>query len=79
MNTSQKPRATRPRRGVRARPARRTSPHPRFTWYAGVAVMAALEIVEWPLALVMMLGHEIAHRSHNAALRDFAEGIESGA
>jgi hypothetical protein len=41
--------------------------------------MAALEIVEWPLALVMMIGHEIAHRSHNEALRDFAEGIESGA
>jgi len=79
MNTSQKPRATRQRRGAPARPRRRTLPHPRFTWYAGVAVMAALEIVEWPLALIMMIGHEIAHRSHSEALRDFAEGIESGA
>jgi len=79
MNTSQKPRTTRPRRGASARPPRRALPHPRFTWYAGVVVMAALEIVEWPLALVMMIGHEIAHRSHNEALRDFAEGIESGA
>jgi len=41
--------------------------------------MAAVEIIEWPLALMMMLGHEIAHRAHNQALRDFAEGVEAGA
>jgi hypothetical protein len=54
-------------------------PHPRFGWYAGVAVMAAIEIIEWPLALMMMLGHEIAHRAHSEVLRDFAEGVEAGA
>jgi hypothetical protein len=53
--------------------------HPRLGWYAGLAVMAAVEIIEWPLALMMMLGHEIAHRTHSQALRDFAEGIESRA
>jgi len=53
--------------------------HPRFGWYAGLAVMAAIEVIEWPLALVMMLGHEIAHRAHSQALRDFAEGVEAGA
>jgi len=41
--------------------------------------MAAVEIIEWPLALMMMLGHEIAHRTHNRALRDFIEGVEAGA
>jgi hypothetical protein len=55
------------------------SPHPRVGWYAGLAVLAAVEIIEWPLALMMMLGHEIAHRAHSQALRDFAEGIEAGA
>jgi len=54
-------------------------PHPRFGWYVGLAIMAAIEVIEWPLAIVMMLGHEIAHRAHSQALRDFAEGIESGA
>jgi len=53
--------------------------HPRFGWYAGLAAMAALEVIEWPLAILMMLGHEIAHRAHTKALRDFAEGIEAGA
>ena len=56
-----------------------TLPHPRFGWYAGVALMAIFEIIEWPLALVMMVGHEVAHRAHSDVLRDFAEGIEAGA
>jgi len=53
-------------------------PHPRLGWYAGLAVMAAIEIIEWPLAIMMMLGHEVAHRAHSQALRDFAEGVEAG-
>jgi len=79
------------RRNGRVKPAqpRRTSvrrtrpvtnvPHPRFGWYAGLAVMAIIEIIEWPMAIVMMAGHEIAHRTHSQALRDFAEGVEAGA
>ena len=55
------------------------SVHPRIGWYAGLAVMAIIEIIEWRLAIVMMMGHEIAHRTHRQALRDFAEGIEAGA
>ena len=76
-------------RRMRAAQQRRTSvrrsrtatklPHPRLGWYAGLAVMAIIEIIEWPLAIVMMLGHEIAHRAHSRALRDFAEGVEAGA
>ena len=41
--------------------------------------MAAFEVVEWPLAILMMIGHEVAHHAHNEALRDFAEGLEAGA
>jgi hypothetical protein len=69
------------RRNTSMRPSRKVTrrPHPRLGWYAGLAVMAAVEIIEWPLALMMMLGHEIAHRAHSQALRDFAEGVESGA
>jgi len=53
-------------------------PHPRLAWYTGLAVMAVLEVIEWPLAIVLVLGHEIAHRAHSEALRDFAEGVERG-
>ena len=71
-----------PRRRMSVRQSRampRLPRHPRFAWYAGLAVMAAVEVIEWPLALLMMLGHEIAHRAHSEALRNFAEGVESGA
>ena len=73
--------ARRRRRRPPARPARTgvARPHVRFTWYAGVAVMAAFRVVEWPLALLMMIGHEVAHHAHREALRDFAEGLEAGA
>jgi hypothetical protein len=69
------------RRSTAVRPSRAAAPlpHPRLGWYVGVAVMAAIEIIEWPLAIMMMLGHEIAHRAHSKALRDFAEGVEAGA
>jgi hypothetical protein len=46
-------------------------------WYLGVAVMALFEVIEWPLAIVIAVGHEIAHRSRNKALRELAEGIEA--
>ena len=54
-------------------------PHPRLGWYAGLVVMAAIEVIEWPLAILMMVGHEIMHRSHSKALREFAKGVEAGA
>jgi hypothetical protein len=72
-------RAPRRRTSVRRSSTASKLAHPRLGWYAGVAVMAIVEIIEWPLAVVMMVGHEIAHRTHRQALRDFAEGIEAGA
>jgi hypothetical protein len=74
MRTTQQRRTSVRRSG----PATKLS-HPRLGWYAGVAVLAIVDIIEWPLAIVMMVGHEVAHRTHRQALRDFAESIEAGA
>jgi hypothetical protein len=63
---------------LRASRAAAARPHPRFAWYGGLVLMAAFEIIEWPLAVVMMVGHEIAHRADSRALHDFAEGVEAG-
>jgi hypothetical protein len=71
--------ARRRSRSVRHSRAVARYPHARLGWYAGLAVMAAFEVIELPLAILMMVGHEIAHRAHSAALRDFAEGVEAGA
>ena len=40
--------------------------------------MALFEIIEWPVAVVIAVGHEIAHRAKNRAIREFAEGLEAG-
>jgi hypothetical protein len=40
--------------------------------------MALFEIIEWPVAVVIAVGHEIAHRAKNRAIRELAEGIEAG-
>jgi hypothetical protein len=49
-----------------------------LAWYAGLTLMALLEVIEWPVAVVIAVGHEIAHRARSRALREFAEGIEAG-
>jgi hypothetical protein len=74
MRTAQQRRRTSVRRSSTATKL----PHPRLGWYAGLTAMAIVEIIEWPLAIIMMVGHEIAHRAHSQALRDFAEGVEAG-
>jgi hypothetical protein len=72
-------RARAPQRRRRSvRHPRAVAHHPRFGWYVGVTMMAIVEIIEWPLAILMMVGHEISHRAHSRALRDFAEGVEAG-
>jgi hypothetical protein len=53
--------------------------HQRLAWYGGLALMAALEIIDWPIAIVIAVGHEIAHRARTQALRELAEGVEAGA
>ena len=47
---------------------------PRFAWYVGLALVALFEIIDWPVALVIGVGHEIAYRARSRALRELAEG-----
>jgi hypothetical protein len=39
--------------------------------------MAVFEMIDWPVAIVIAIGHEIAHRARTQALRELAEGIEA--
>ncbi len=45
-------------------------------YYAGVAVLVALEVIEWPVALVVAAGHALASRSHNQVVEGVAEAAE---
>jgi hypothetical protein len=65
-------------RATRAQPARR-SERERLAWYCGLAAMAAFDVIDWPVAVAIAVGHEVARRAHSRSLREFAEGIEAGA
>ncbi|HLJ08451.1 MAG TPA: hypothetical protein VKX24_07925 [Acidimicrobiia bacterium] len=47
-----------------------------LVWYAGVAVLVALECVEWPIALVLATGKALADNRHSAVLQEFGEALE---
>jgi hypothetical protein len=52
---------------------------PSLAWYAGLCVMATLEVVEWPVALIAAGTHALAAGARRPVIRNLAEGFESGA
>lgn len=55
----------------------RLPPKGELAFIAGVGLIAATGLIEWPVAAVVAAGHLIAHVSNNKALRDFGEALES--
>ncbi|MER6125270.1 hypothetical protein ABT173_22060 [Streptomyces sp. NPDC001795] len=51
-------------------------PTDQLVFLAGVGVLAALDLIEWPLALVIGIGHELARSHHGKVLREFGEALE---
>jgi hypothetical protein len=47
-----------------------------LAWLGGLATLAALGIVEWPVAAVVGVGHVLAQQHHLRLLRDFGEALE---
>ena len=47
-----------------------------LTFYAGLAALAAFELVDWPLVVVIAVGHELA-RSRRPGMRGLGESVES--
>ncbi|MEZ2391005.1 hypothetical protein AB6813_15965 [bacterium RCC_150] len=52
-------------------------PKNEMAFLAGVGLIAAAGLIEWPVAAVVAAGHLIAHASHSKALRDFGEALET--
>lgn len=48
-------------------------------FYVGLAATVALDLVDWPLALVVGVGHYVAMNSHNQMIREGAAGVHAGA
>lgn len=54
-----------------------TAPSPdRLAFYAGLAVMAAIGVVDWPVAAVLGVGHLLAEDRHHRLLQDFGRALE---
>jgi hypothetical protein len=52
-------------------------PPPRhLAWYVGVAALALLEVVDWPVALLLATGKALADNRHSTQLEDFGEALE---
>lgn len=49
----------------------------RAVYYGGIAVLVALDLIEWPVALVVVAGHEILKRSSNPVVREAGAAAES--
>jgi hypothetical protein len=55
-------------------PVRVPSPD-RLAFYGGIAALALFGIVEWPVALVIGVGHLLADDHHHKLLADFGEAL----
>lgn len=47
-----------------------------LAYYGGLAALAALELIDWPVALVIAAGHLLASNHHNKLLEELGEAME---
>jgi len=47
-----------------------------LAYYGGLAALAALELIDWPVAVVIAAGHLLASNHHNKLLEELGEAIE---
>jgi hypothetical protein len=52
---------------------------PHLAWYAGVAALTLIEVIEWPVAFVVVVGKALADNHHSAVLKEFGDALESEA
>lgn len=54
-----------------------TVPQPQqLAYYGGLAALAALEIIDWPVAIAVAAGHLLANNQHNEVLEQLGEALE---
>jgi hypothetical protein len=50
-------------------------PREQLAFYGGLATIAALGIIEWPLATVLAVGHLLVQDQHHRLLHDFGQAL----
>jgi hypothetical protein len=52
-------------------------PHPQqLAYFGALGALAAAEIIEWPVALVLAAGHVLAENQHNKVAQELGEALE---
>jgi hypothetical protein len=52
-------------------------PPDKVAYYAGLGVLAALQVIEWPIALVVTAGHLLADQHLSGVVKGVGEALES--
>ncbi|MEU5788506.1 hypothetical protein ABZ754_12335 [Micromonospora purpureochromogenes] len=52
-------------------------PPDKLAYYAGLGVLAALQVIEWPLALVVTAGHLLADQHMSGLAKGLGEALQS--
>lgn len=51
-------------------------PPQQLAWLGGLATLAVVGILEWPVAAAIGIGHLLSQQHHVQVLRDFGEALE---
>ncbi|MDP9116369.1 MAG: hypothetical protein M3O28_03720 [Actinomycetota bacterium] len=47
-----------------------------LAYYGAVGALVALELIDWPIALLVAVGHGLAQQQHSQAIQQLGEGLE---
>jgi hypothetical protein len=47
-----------------------------LAYYGALAVLAAMELIDWPIALVLGAGHALAQNQHSRIAQELGEAFE---
>lgn len=53
-----------------------TPPVEHLAFYGGIAALAAAEIIDWPVAAVLAVGHLLTGLTNRPALRELGEALD---
>ena len=51
-------------------------PPQQLAWLGGLATLAVVGVLEWPVAAAIGIGHVLSQQHHVQVLRDFGEALE---
>jgi hypothetical protein len=52
-------------------------PKQQLPFFLGLGALAALEVIEWPVAVCIGAGHLIAEQTHRKSLQEFGQALSS--